>query len=147
MLEKKVIQSIGFHNTVVNDEVNGFQFRIRLPYYRGIYLSQIRPGTLYVDDQKFTNDQILWEINGKSYTKQDLSVDRFEHWVPTEAATLKVPLIGGLSQGFHELTYGFCFTSSYMPPNMQKLLNPDAELPFFMPEFGKHVNKRKLIIV
>lgn len=147
MLEKQVIQSIGFHNTVVDGKVTGFQLRIRLPYYRGVYLSQLRPGTLYVDDQKFTNDQILWEIDGKTYTTEDLRVNRFNHWIVTHAATLKVPLAGGLSQGAHNLKYGFCFTSSYMPPAMQDLLDPDKELPFFMPEFGKHVNERKLIIV
>lgn len=147
MLEKQVIQSVGFHNTVVDNKVTGFQLRIRLPYYRGIYLSQLRPGTLFVDDQKFGNDQVLWEIDGKTYTTEDLRVNRFEHWSVTQAATLKVPLINGLSQGAHELTYGFCFTSSYMPPAMQAELDPDKELSIFMPEFGKHVNHRKLIIV
>ena len=49
-MEKQVIQSVGFRN--IKDEqgnVTGFQFKVRLPYYRGIFLSQIRPGTLYID--------------------------------------------------------------------------------------------------
>ncbi len=33
----------------------------------------------------------------------------------------------GFSQGYHDLTYGFCFTSSYMPPMLQEHLNPDEE--------------------
>ncbi|MBQ0837343.1 C-glycoside deglycosidase beta subunit domain-containing protein [Lactiplantibacillus pentosus] len=147
MLEKQVIQSIGFHNNVEGDKVIGFQLRIRLPYYRGIYLSQIRPGTLYVDGQKFDRKDIIWEFEGKQYSYEDLKVDRFEHWNVTEAATLKIALAGGLSQGFHDIKYGFCFTSSYMPPAMQALLDPDKELPFLMPEFGHHVNTRRLIIV
>lgn len=147
MLEKQVIQSIGFRNTSINGEVVGFELRIRLPYYRGVYLSQIRPGTLYVDNVKFDAGDVVWEINGKTYTKEDMRVNRFDHWIVTQAAKLKVPLKGGLSQGFHDIKYGFCFTSSYMPPAMQSLLDPDKELPFFMPEFGKHVNTRRLIIV
>lgn len=69
------------------------------------------------------------------------------HWAVTEPAILKVKKENGLDQGFHELTYGFCFTSSYMPPSMQVSLDPDKESEFFMPEFGHHVNKRTLIIV
>ena len=52
-MEKQVIQSVGFRNTVENGEITGFQFKIRLPYYRGIFLSQIRPGTLFVDGERF----------------------------------------------------------------------------------------------
>ena len=43
--------------------------------------------------------------------------------------------------------YGFCFTSSYMPPIIQSHLDPDQESMVFMPEFGHHVNERKLLIV
>ena len=52
-MEKQVIQSVGFRNIKDEDgNVTGFQFKVRLPYYRGIFLSQIRPGTLYVDGEK-----------------------------------------------------------------------------------------------
>ena len=49
-MEKQVIQSVGFRNTKDEEgNATGFQFKVRLPYYRGIFLSQIRPGTLFVD--------------------------------------------------------------------------------------------------
>ena len=34
-----------------------------------------------------------------------------------------------------------------MPPAMQNNLDPDKEAFIFMPEFGHHVNSRRLIIV
>ena len=123
-MEREVIQSVGFRNIVENGEVTGFQLKIRLPYYRGVFLSQLRPGTLTVD-----------------------GVDFKTHWNPTETAVLKVKKAGGLSQGYHDLKYGYCFTSSYMPPVMQAALDPDKESFVFMPEFGHHVNERRLIIV
>lgn len=51
--------------------------------------------------------------------------------------------------GNHDLKYGFSFESSYMPPMMEsdEALNPDVESPIFMPEFGHHVNERRLLIV
>jgi len=34
-----------------------------------------------------------------------------------------------------------------MPPIMQDTLNPDEEAFIFLPEFGHHVNERRLLIV
>ena len=133
-MEKQVIQSVGFRNT--KDEsgnITGFQFKVRLPYYRGIFLSQIRPGTLFVD--------------GEAYTNEEMRTDFQTHWSVTSPAVLKVKKEGGLAQGFHDLKYGFCFTSSYMPPIIQDQLDPDQESMVFMPEFGHHVNERRLLIV
>ena len=46
----------------------------------------------------------------------DMRADCKDHWHPMEPATLIVKKPGGLSQGFHDITYGFCCTHSYMPP-------------------------------
>lgn len=147
MLEKEVIQSIGFRNIKENGEIAGFQFKVRIPYYRGIFLCQLRPGTLYVDDMRFEKEDLVWNIGGKDHTYEEMKSDMETHWAVTEPAVIKVKLKGGLKQGFHDLTLGFCFTSSYMPPIMQDALDPDQDPPFIMPEFGHHINKRRLIIV
>lgn len=146
-MEREVIQSVGFRNIKENGKVTGFQFKVRLPYYRGVFLSQIMPGTLYVDGEKFEKEDIVWHIKGEDYTCEEMASDHQTHWAVTEPAVLKVKKEGGLSQGYHDLTYGFCFTSSYMPPSMQDVLNPDEELFVFLPEFGHHVNHRRLLIV
>ncbi|MDD6666963.1 MAG: DUF6379 domain-containing protein [Lachnospiraceae bacterium] len=149
-MDRQVIQSTGFHN--IKDEegkVVGFTFRVRLPYYRGIYLSQLRPGSCFVDGEKFTKDEITWVFNGEEYTWQELAEDFHTHWVPNVCAAIRVKKEGGLAQGFHDIKYGYSFESSYMPPMMEsdEALNPDAESPIFMPEFGHHVNERRLLIV
>ena len=120
---------------------------MRLPYYRGIFLSQIRPGTLFVDGEKIEKDRIVWQIDGEAYTNEEMRTDFQTHWSVTSPAVLKVKKEGGLAQGFHDLKYGFCFTSSYMPPIIQDQLDPDQESMVFMPEFGHHVNERRLLIV
>lgn len=146
-MEKQVIQSVGFRNIVENGKVTGFQFKIRLPYYRGVYLSQIRPGTLFVDGERIGKEAITWVFRGCPYTNEEMAADFRTHWAPSELMVLKVKKEGGLSQGFHDLKYGYCFTSSYMPPFLQNQLDPDKESFVFMPEFGKHVNERRLLIV
>ena len=70
-MEKQVIQSVGFRN--IKDDsgnVTGFQFKVRLPYYRGIFLSQIRPGTLYIDG--------VFEGNYDSYTEAAHAYEQIE---------------------------------------------------------------------
>ena len=146
-MEKQVIQSVGFRNIVENGEKTGFQFKIRLPYYRGVFLSQLRPGTLFVDGERIEKEDITWCIRGEDYTLEEMRGDFHTHWDPATLAVLKVKKPGGLGQGYHDLKYGFCFTSSYMPPVMQNALDPDSELFVFLPEFGKHVNERRLLIV
>ena len=136
-MDKEVIQSVGFRNTVKDGKTTGFQ----------LFLSQIRPGTLIVDGIRYEKEDICWKIKDEVYTYEQLKADRTTQWDVTEPATLLVRQEGGLSQGFHDITYGFCFTSSYMPPALQAALDPDQESFVFMPEFGHHVNSRRLIIV
>lgn len=147
MLEKEVIQSVGFRNIKEDGKVTGFQFKVRIPYYRGIFLCQLRPGSLWVDGRKFEKEEMTWNINGKDRTAEEMVSDRETHWAVTEPAVIKVKLDGGLEQGFHDLKFGFCFTSSYMPPIMQANMDPDQDPPFIMPEFGHHINSRRLLIV
>jgi len=62
-MEKQVIQSVGFRNTKDEEgNATGFQFKVRLPYYRGIFLSQIRPGTLFVDGEKIEKETLMAKI-------------------------------------------------------------------------------------
>ncbi len=149
-MDKQVIQSTGFRNiTDENGNITGFQFKVRLPYYRGLWLSQIIPGTLYVDGEKFDRKDLLWDFDGDTFTYDELHEINEYHWMPNRPVTLKVAKEGGLSQGYHDLKLGMSFTSSYMPPFLEseESLNPDSEMPVYMPEFGKHVNERRLLIV
>lgn len=146
-MEKEVIQSVGFRNTKQDGKIAGFQLKVRLPYYRGIFLSQLRPGTLYIDGEKFEKEDLIWNIQGIDHTYEEMKQDYQTHWAVTEPAVIKVKKEGGLPQGYHDITLGFCFTSSYMPPVIQDHLDPDSEPFIFMPEFGHHVNKRRLLIV
>lgn len=146
-MEKQVIQSVGFRNIQENSETVGFQFKIRLPYYRGVFLSQIKPGNLIVDGELFSKDRILWRINREDYTTEEMRKDWHRHWNPLELATLIVKKPGGLQQGFHDLEYGFCCTHSYMPPLMEDASDPTKTEVVYMPEFGHNLNTRRLLIV
>lgn len=146
-MDREVIQAGGFRNTTKDGKIDGFQLKVRLPYYRGVFLSQLRPGTLTIDGERFEKETIIWNICGEDYTLDEMKTDFQTHWGIDEPAILKVEKEGGLCQGYHDITLGFCFTSSYMPPVMQDSLDPDKESDIFMNEFGHHVNHRRLLIV
>ena len=71
-MEKQVIQSVGFRNIRENDQITGFQLKIRLPYYRGVFLSQIKLGNLTVDGEIFPKDKVLWRVNGQDFTHEEM---------------------------------------------------------------------------
>ena len=146
-MEKQVIQSTGFRNIKENGKVVGFQLKIRLPYYRGVFLSQIKPGNLVVDGETFTKDQILWRVNGEDFTAEEMRTDWKHHWHPMEPATLIIKKEGGLSQGYHDLEYGYCCTHSYMPPELENMADPTRPEIVFMPEMGHNIHTRRLLIV
>lgn len=146
-MEKQVIQSTGFRNIEENGSVTGFQLKIRLPYYRGVYLSQIKPGKLIVDGESFGADEITWLVEGKEYSYADLRKCGSVHWHPMKPATLLVKKPGGLCQGFHDIEYGFCCTHSYMPPFMDAMEKPNEPEFVYFPEFGRNTHYRRLLIV
>ena len=83
-MEKQVIQSVGFRNIYDNGKAVGFQLKLRLPYYRGVFLSQIKPGSLTVDGETFAKEQVIWRINGEDYTAEGMRQNWHTHWHPLE---------------------------------------------------------------
>jgi hypothetical protein len=139
MLEREIIQMRGFHNIEENGKVTGFQFRIRSDYYRGVWLSLLRPGELLIDGEKYDNSAIRWEIGGKEYGIDEMLKTGDVQWANMEAAVIKVKKAGGLSQGYHELSYYYRYIMSYIP----QIVNSDeafARMPV-VPE------TRKILIV
>ncbi len=123
MLEKPCIQSRGFRNIVENGVVTGFQIKVRLLYYRGLWLSQIRNTSLSVDGVKFSDDQITWIVNGKAYPQTDLKSLSNVHWGINDKAIIVVEQSNGLSTGYHNVEFDLKFSSSYFPPTVETLLS------------------------
>ncbi len=135
MLDKECIQSRGFRNVVRDGVTTGFQLNIRSRYYRGVWLSQLRPATVIVDGVEYCGDQVTWTIADTTYTQAELATHGDRHWGLLEPATLTVELPGGLSQGAHDLEVVYTWSASYMPP----------ELDTFFGSLEK--NRRRLVLV
>jgi hypothetical protein len=123
MLEKEYVQSRGFRNVIADGEKTGFQVAIRSNYYRGIWLSQLRPATVIVDGETYEGSRITWTINGQTFAQSDLANHPDVHWNAQDVATLTIHKPGGLPSGLHDVEVKYAYSSSYMPPHMDELLS------------------------
>jgi hypothetical protein len=122
MLDREHIQARGFQNVSDNGKLVGFQFAFRSNYYRGVWLSQLRPATVIVDGETFSGEQITWTIGGKIYEQAELANYGDVHWALLEPAILTVRKPGGLTQGFHDIEVKYSYSCSYFPPHMDELM-------------------------
>ncbi|MCC7461449.1 MAG: hypothetical protein IT480_03200 [Gammaproteobacteria bacterium] len=118
MLEQPVIQMRGFRNVRDADKVTGFQVAVRLPYYRGVWLSQLRPATVRVDGVVYKDAEVTWIIAGRTYEQRALAEHADVNWSNMEPAVLSVRKPGGLAPGFHDVRVSFQWSMSYMPPRL-----------------------------
>lgn len=137
MLEREHIQSRGFRNVTTDGDITGFQVAFRSNYYRGVWLSQLRPATVIVDGSTYSGDQVTWTIAGITYAQSDLATLGDVHWELLEPAILTVRKPGGLAQGYHDIEVKYAYSASYMPPMMDELMVTFSSAPL----------KRRLLLV
>jgi sugar phosphate isomerase/epimerase len=140
LLERDLIQATGFRNVREGDRVTGFQFRVRMPSYRGMAASLIdgiavRAGNLV----NVAADVPLWTLGGQTYTLQELWAGEGVRWQLDEAATVTVPCEGGLPQGVHELAIELKLRMSYIPMEHQPSVYKEARRITLGPEGGDGV--------
>jgi sugar phosphate isomerase/epimerase len=155
LLERDLIQSTGFRNVREGGVVTGFQFRVRMPSYRGMTASLVDGIAVRVGDLVDVGADVpLWTLGGSTYTLAELWDSDGVRWPLEEAAIVTVPFAGGLPDGVHEMSIELRLRMSYIPlehqPSTYKVtkhvtLAPEAEgAPFkygvslysFMGDYG-----------
>lgn len=116
LLEKDLIQATGFRNVRTGGEVTGFQFRVRMPSYRGMAASLIDGIAVRVGTLVDVPAQVpLWTFGGTTYTLQQLWESDGVRWQLEDAAIVTVPFPGGLPDGIHEVSIDLRLRMSYIP--------------------------------
>ena len=120
LLERDLIQSVGFRNVRENGSITGFQLRLRMPSYRGMTASLIDGVAVRVGDLvDVAADVPLWTLQGKTYTLQELWDGDGVRWPLEDAAIITVPHPGGLPDGVHEVSIELRLRMSYIPVEHQ----------------------------
>ncbi len=109
-----VVVDNSLKNVSFNDKIMGYQFDIRLSYYRGQFLSVIDEFKIKVDGQEVDNEVIKFCINGKEFSPVEFDKCYTEFWQITEPATIRVWQPGGLEAGEHDIDVTLFFRSPYM---------------------------------
>ena len=101
-------------NNWANGEKIGYQFDIRLGYYRGHYLSAIDEFEVTVDGEKIENQNLRFCINGKKFAPNQLKECFTEFWNLTDPATIMVIKKNGLTTGTHQIKVHLMLRIPYM---------------------------------
>jgi sugar phosphate isomerase/epimerase len=116
LLERELLQSIGFRNVREGDRVTGFQLRLRMPSYRGMAASLIDGVAVRVGDLVDVGPDVpLWTLQGETYTLRQLWDSEGARWPLEGAAIITVPFDGGLPEGVHEVSIELRLRMSYIP--------------------------------
>jgi hypothetical protein len=119
MLERTLVQSAGFRNTGEEGARSGFEFRLRLPSYRGLRASLIDGVDVLVDGEEFGHEANRYLIGGTEFTLDQLREAAEVRWPMDEAGVIRVARPGGLAAGVHEVTVRVRIRQSYIPIEFQ----------------------------
>jgi hypothetical protein len=93
----------------------GFEFDVRIPYYRGIPLSMIEAFEVAIDGDVVPRDAIHFLLRGTVYTHDQLERDAETRWEFGEVATLRIEWPDGLTPGDHTIEQATQMRISYLP--------------------------------
>ena len=115
ILENHMIQQKGFRNVSALGRVAGFQVRLRIVAYKGMWTDVIGGAEVTVDGEAFPRNQITWTIGDHAFTQDELLATTDVHWQWIEPATLTVSKPGGLKPGNHKVRVSVSFLEGTTP--------------------------------
>lgn len=101
MFEQYLLTNADFRNVSENNKVTGFQVKLRIPYYRGVCLSQVQDVTLVVDGDLYPREKLRFSVGDHSYAFGEMTNVTDVYWGFGVFATLTARKPGGLAAGMH----------------------------------------------
>lgn len=121
-----VICDDSLRSIYANNRKIGYEFLIRLAYYRGHYLSDIDVLEVYVDGEQVKEDRIRLAIGEKEYSVCQLKYCFNEFWPILEPAKIRVLQAGGLEEGEHKIEVKLILRVPYMSIGPGKYMPLDS---------------------
>jgi hypothetical protein len=104
----------GFRNVIKGGQTTGFQFKIIIPYYRGLWVSAAFQGfVVRVDGVVHPKDKISIKIGDKTFPLTEVDQAYEDFWYFHDPATIIVEKPGGLTPGLHKVECGIGYERSY----------------------------------
>ena len=115
MFDKYIICENDFQNVKEGGQIVGFQFKARLPYYRGLGISMIEDLAVTVDSQKYPREAIRISLHGSTYTMGEMEMEYVDRWEFGEEGLITILKPGGLTPGQHKIEMVVTLRISYLP--------------------------------
>jgi hypothetical protein len=115
MYDKYIIVGEEFKNVAEGGKVTGFQFGLRLPYYRGVVCSLVGKTDLTVDGESIPYEKMSVTIGGKTIKMTELEDEPEHKWEFGDIGIVKVDKPGGLKPGEHKVEVKQHMKISYVP--------------------------------
>jgi len=115
MFEKYMICTTGFKNLSDNDQLTGFQLKVRITYYRGIPLSCLERFDVTLDGEHFGPDNMKYSLGARTFTPAEAANAIDARWFFGDPLTLTISRPGGLKPGTHNIHVVETLRISYMP--------------------------------
>jgi hypothetical protein len=141
-LWQKFILRTGFKNIYRDGHCTGFQFKIIIPYYRGIFLSCLDDFVVRVDSEDYSLDKVSLKSGDRiiPWSQIDSAFDVF--WNYGSPLAIQVQKPGGLSTGLHTVECGLSIRKSYVPNVDPEGIYDFAPLPRSVEGYGKDLMAR-----
>ena len=105
----------GFRNITKDGKIIGFQFDMKILYYRGITLSILRNIEVNIDGVGYLREDIRFTVNNETFTLDEMRTVISNRWLFGQYATVSVMAENGPSRGKHHLQCIQTIAPSYMP--------------------------------
>ncbi len=115
ILDRFLIAEEGLRNISKCGKPIGFELKVNLCYYHGIFLSLLEWIEIVVDGEKFTTKDMLFTVHDYTFDFDEMPFIRDERWEFGEQATLTIVKDGGLASGKHKVEAAQQLNISYMP--------------------------------
>lgn len=115
MFPRQMYDPEGFKNVEGDGGTIGFQFAMKIQYYRGVTLSIIRNIEVNVDGRTYPREAIRFTVNGETFTLEEMRTVISSRWRFGQYAAVTVLTKGGLSKGRHHIKCTQTIAPSYMP--------------------------------
>ena len=100
--DRYLLEQEHYGNMVVCGRPAGYYFQVRIPNFRGNYLSCVEELSFTLDGKEIDGETITMALNGKRFCLRELPELYKEYWNADDPAVLEVFLEGGLS-GSHRI--------------------------------------------
>lgn len=117
MFEQYLVNPNGFRNVKEDDQVIGYEVKLRIPYYRGLPMSCVEVIDLTVDGEEVANEDMAITVKGETFTFAELPTAINHRWEMIETITVFVKKPGGLAEGEHKVHAFVSLRISYLPFN------------------------------